>query len=165
MKKKYSPEDFLTRAEKMRTIEFPTSDETRVIVLPNNEAIGFRFNCYKYDILGKYIDKSIFDATVKEANKICENVWREKKIQETEDFTAPLKYILYWAILLSLISFILLIVLVYAEGDDTLLYGAVILICIAGGTRCTSTCRADYAGGGEVAIGAASLHRAGSGNL
>ena len=68
-----------------------------------------------------------------EANKICENVWRQKKIQETEDFSAPLKYILYWAVFLSMVAFILLVVLVYEAGDDTLLYGAVILICIASG--------------------------------
>ena len=37
MKKKFSPEDFLTRSEKVKQIEFPTSDEAKVIVLPNNE--------------------------------------------------------------------------------------------------------------------------------
>ena len=37
MKKKFSPEDFLTRSEKVKQIEFPTSDEAKVIVLPNND--------------------------------------------------------------------------------------------------------------------------------
>ena len=37
MKKKFSPEDFLTRAEKIKSIEFPVSDSNRIIVLPNNE--------------------------------------------------------------------------------------------------------------------------------
>lgn len=61
MKKKFSPEDFLTRAEKIKQIEFPTSDETKVVVLPNNEAIGFRFNCYKAEFLRDRIDKISFD--------------------------------------------------------------------------------------------------------
>jgi hypothetical protein len=57
MKKKFSPEDFLTRAEKIKLLEFPTSAESKVIVLPNNEAIGFRFNCYKAEFLREYIEK------------------------------------------------------------------------------------------------------------
>ncbi len=44
-------------------------------------------------------------------------------------------YILYWAIFLSLIAFILLIVLVYDDGNEGLLYAAVILICIAAGKK------------------------------
>jgi hypothetical protein len=47
MKKKFSPEDFLTRSEKVKQIEFPTSDEAKVIVLPNNEVIGRIFNLIK----------------------------------------------------------------------------------------------------------------------
>ena len=55
-KKSFSPEDFLTRSERVKAMEFPQSDETKVIVLPNNEAMGFKFNCWKKDTLEKYID-------------------------------------------------------------------------------------------------------------
>ena len=41
MKKKFSPEDFLTRSEKIKSIEFPISDSNRVIVLPNNEVFFY----------------------------------------------------------------------------------------------------------------------------
>lgn len=37
---KFSPEDFLTRAEKIKQMEFPISDDSRVIVLPNNEVLA-----------------------------------------------------------------------------------------------------------------------------
>jgi len=43
MKKSISPEDFLTRAEKIKKIDFPTSDQTKIIVLPNNEVYLFLF--------------------------------------------------------------------------------------------------------------------------
>lgn len=54
-------------------------------------------------------------------------------MQESEDFSKNLKIILYWAIFLSVIAFILLLILVYDNGNDGLLYGAVVLICIAAG--------------------------------
>lgn len=45
-KKEFSPEDFLTRAEKVKNMEFPLSNENKLIILPNNEALGFKYNCY-----------------------------------------------------------------------------------------------------------------------
>lgn len=50
--------------------------------------MGFRFNCYNPEYLRDYVDKTSFDSTVKvffiinfqEANKICENIWRRKKV-------------------------------------------------------------------------------------
>ena len=53
-----------------------------MIVLPNNEALGFRFNCYKTEYLEHRVDKATFDETVSKANKICENVWRKRKMEE-----------------------------------------------------------------------------------
>ena len=60
-------------------IEIPDSDRSKVIVLPNNKGMGFRFNCYNPEFLRDRIEKNFFDATVKEANRICENTWRLKK--------------------------------------------------------------------------------------
>jgi hypothetical protein len=97
--------------------------------------MGFRFNCYNGDFLSKHIDKVRFDTTVKEANRICEHTWSKKKIQESEDFSIPLKMLLYKALVLSILAFGMLIVLVYNQGNDGLLYGAVILICIASGVE------------------------------
>ena len=52
MKKKgFSPEDFLTRAEKVKKLEFPKSVSERVIVPSNYQGIGFRFDCYPPEIL------------------------------------------------------------------------------------------------------------------
>jgi len=46
------------------------------------EALGFRFNCYKPEILEDKVDKKTFDDTVLKAHKICENVWRRRKMEE-----------------------------------------------------------------------------------
>lgn len=46
-----------------------------MIILPNNDALGFKFNCYKEEFLEGKIDKNEFDHTVYNANKICERVW------------------------------------------------------------------------------------------
>jgi len=37
MAKQFSPEDFLTRAEKIQQLDFPISDDSRIIILPNDE--------------------------------------------------------------------------------------------------------------------------------
>ncbi|KAL4445687.1 hypothetical protein ABPG74_006238 [Tetrahymena malaccensis] len=131
-KKEFSPEDFLTRAEKIQQLQFPASNKQRVIVLPNNEGLGFRKTCYKDDLVGR-IDKKTFDETIIKANKICETTWTKKKCEEEAEYQKSLKVILYIAIFVSLISFILLIVLVYGNGDQQLLWVSICLICVAGG--------------------------------
>lgn len=132
VKKELSPEDFLTRAERIKQMKIPESTEQVVIVRANNEALGFRFNCYNENILKEKLDKPTFDATVKAANKICEDAWRKKKSEEDSEYSRSLKYILYLAIFLSSISFLLLILLIYGPGGDGLLYASIALISIAG---------------------------------
>jgi hypothetical protein len=38
-------------------MEIPKSTEKTIIVMPNNEALGFRFNCYKPEYLENRVDK------------------------------------------------------------------------------------------------------------
>mmetsp|Transcript_9597 Transcript_9597/g.1521 ORF Transcript_9597/g.1521 Transcript_9597/m.1521 type:complete len:82 (-) Transcript_9597:190-435(-) len=52
-------------------------------------------------------------------------------MEEEAEYNIYLKYILYAAIILSIISFILLIALVYGDGEENLLYGSVGLIILA----------------------------------
>ena len=132
VKKELSPEDFLTRAERIKQMKIPESSEQIVIVKANNEALGFRFNCYNETYLKDKIDKPTFDNTVKIANKICEDAWRRKKNEEDSEYSRSLKYILYFAILISSISFLLLILLIYGPGGEGLLYASIALISIAG---------------------------------
>ena len=131
LKKELSPEDFLTRAERVKQIKIPTSSENLIIVSPNNEALGFKFNCYSEQYLKSIIEKNYFDATVKQANTICENAWRQKKREEEMDYSKGLKNILYFAVFISIISFILLLIRIYSSGDESLLYIAIAFISIA----------------------------------
>ena len=131
-KQEFQPSDFLTRAEKSRQMDIPVSDAHRVIVKPNNEALGFRFDCYKEQTLKNNVSKEEFNNTVRACNKICENVWRRKKNEEDEDYNIGLKRTLYIAIFFSLISFVLLIILIYFEGPEMLLIISVLFIVIAG---------------------------------
>ena len=132
VKKELSPEDFLTRAERIKQMNIRESNDQVVIVKANNEALGFRFNCYNEAILKDKVDKPTFDNTVKYANKICEDAWRRKKNEEDSEYSRSLKYVLYFAILISSISFLLLILLIYGPGGDGLLYASIALISIAG---------------------------------
>ncbi len=132
VKKELSPEDFLTRAERVKQMRIPDSSEQAVIVRANNEALGFRFNCYNESYLKDKVDKLTFDNTVKMANKICEDAWRRKKNEEDSEYSRSLKYVLYFAILISSISFLLLILLIYGPGGDGLLYASIALIAMAG---------------------------------
>lgn len=132
VKKELSPEDFLTRAERIKQMKIPQTNEQVIIVKANNEALGFRFNCYQEIYLKNKVDKITFDNTVKTANKICEDAWRKKKNEEDSEYSRSLKYVLYFAILISSISFLLLILLIYGPGGDGLLYASIALISIAG---------------------------------
>lgn len=62
-RKDFSPEDFLTRAEKIQLLQLPISNRERVIVLPNNEGLGFRKTCYKDDLVDR-VKKEVFDETI-----------------------------------------------------------------------------------------------------
>ena len=132
VKKELSPEDFLTRAERIKQMKIPDSSDRSVIVRANNEALGFRFNCYNEGFLKEKVDKNTFDTTVKVANKICEDAWRRKKNEEESEYSRSLKYVLYFAILISSISFLLLILQIYGPGGDGLLYASIALIAMAG---------------------------------
>lgn len=131
-KKELGPEDFLTRAERKNQMKIPESSYKSVIVSSNNEALGFRFNCYHEKCLKSKVDKQTFDATVKQATKICEDAWRRKRYEENAEYSKALKFILYFAIFISNIAFLLLILLIYGPGDEGLLYAAIILISLAG---------------------------------
>lgn len=131
-KKELSPEDFLTRAERIKQMKIPESTEKTIIVKSNNEALGFRFNCYHEQYLRDKIEKLTFDTTVRTANKICEDAWRRKKNEEDAEYSKSLKYVLYFAILISMIAFLLLILLIYRPGGESLLYVSITLIGIAG---------------------------------
>ena len=124
-------EDFLTRAERVRQLEVPESNDSIVVVKPNNQALGFRNNCYNDTYLSDKIDKLTFNNTVKKANKICENIWRAKKVEEEAEYSKYYRWVLYLAIFISLISFALLLLLIYGSGGNVLLYASLVLICLA----------------------------------
>ena len=90
-------------------MNIPDTDEYRIIVKPNNEGLGFKYNCYSQEILGEIMGKETFDNTVKEINKIIEGVWKQRRHEEKAEFQPQLKYGLYLAIFLSLFAFVLLI--------------------------------------------------------
>ncbi|EGR28370.1 hypothetical protein IMG5_177170 [Ichthyophthirius multifiliis] len=134
MKRKttFVPGDFLTRAEKIEQITIPLSTDNKIIVTPNNEGLGFRKNCYNQEQLANKVEKKKFDLTIIQANKICETVWKNKKMEEEAEYSKSLKTVLYVAIFFSILSFVLLIILVYGDGTDSLLWASISLICIAG---------------------------------
>lgn len=129
----FAPDMFLTRAERLKQMSIPDTSDSLVIVKPNKEALGFKYNCYCSQLEAKGISKPTFDQTVRECTRICENVWRKKKMEENAEYMPVLKYILFVAIFFVVVSFILLIILIYARpDDDNLLIISIICIVIAG---------------------------------
>ena len=129
-RKTFHANDFLTRAERIAKIEVPESTKRRVIVKPNNQGIGFRFNCYSKEYLSPEIDKAQFDKTVMLCHKICENTYLQKKVEEGAEFNASSKKILGAGVIFVLTALILLIIRVYGSNNDDLLVAAVALIAI-----------------------------------
>eukprot|EP01017_Pseudomicrothorax_dubius_P033421 TRINITY_DN4478_c0_g1_i2.p1 TRINITY_DN4478_c0_g1~~TRINITY_DN4478_c0_g1_i2.p1 ORF type:complete len:216 (-),score=47.20 TRINITY_DN4478_c0_g1_i2:568-1215(-) len=132
-KANFNPDMFLTRAERLKHINIPDTTDDRIIVRPNNEAMGFKYNCYVPSLENNGITKDLFDQTVRECTKICEFVWRKKKLEENAEYMPVLKYILFVAIFFVVVSFLLLTILIYARPkDDDLLIVAIICIVLAG---------------------------------
>ena len=119
-KRELIPEDFLTRAEKLKKKNIPLSTESSIIVRSNNEGLGFRFDCYPINILSEIIPKEVFDHTVKEAHKICENAWTEKKKHENIDFHPYVNNLYKVAIFLTFLGLLLLIIYMYSDSGFAL---------------------------------------------
>ena len=117
-KKEFVPEDFLTRSERLSKLKIPISTDKRLIITPNKEALGFKYNCYNENMLKDKIDKKKFLSTIKKANDICENVWKRKKIEENSEYFKSNKKFLYFAILVLIISIILLIIIIYGSSNS-----------------------------------------------
>ena len=110
------PEDFLTRAEKLKKKDIPLTTEFSIIVKANSEGLGFRFDCYPAQILTNILPKDIFDETVKEANKICENAWTEKKKHENIDFHPWVTTFYRFAIFSTFLGLLFLIIYMYSDS-------------------------------------------------
>jgi len=129
-KTSFHPDDFLTRAERIAKIQLPDSSKNMVIVRPNSEGIGWRFNCYSKEFLAPHIDKTTFDKTVMQCHKICEGTYLQKKNEEEAEFNSTSKKVLVGGIFLVLTALILLVIRVYGPSNDHLLIAALILISI-----------------------------------
>lgn len=138
-KRELAPDDFLTRAEKLKKKKIPTTTETSIIVRSNNEGLGFRFDCYPAHILENVLSKEMFDSTVKEANKICENAWTEKKKHENLDFHPLVSPFYRVAIFSTFLGLLLLLIYMYSDSGFALFpisfvfigIGCVLMILIA----------------------------------
>lgn len=116
MKRELVPEDFLTRAEKLKKKNIPLTTEFSIIVKSNHEGLGFRFDCYPAQYLTNILPKEIFDETVKEANKICENAWTEKKKHENIDFHPWVTTFYRLAIFSTFLGLLFLIIYMYSDS-------------------------------------------------
>ena len=120
IKRELQPEDFLTRAEKLKKKKIPTSNKQIIIVKSNNEGLGFRFDCYPDHILHDIINKETFDLTVQEANRICQNAWTEKKKHENMDFHPLVNDFYRAAVFFTFLGLLLLIIHMYSDSGFAL---------------------------------------------
>eukprot|EP01017_Pseudomicrothorax_dubius_P037293 TRINITY_DN5452_c0_g1_i3.p1 TRINITY_DN5452_c0_g1~~TRINITY_DN5452_c0_g1_i3.p1 ORF type:complete len:221 (+),score=45.88 TRINITY_DN5452_c0_g1_i3:48-710(+) len=135
-KKKRKPasdlDAFLPRPEKLAKMTVPDTSENTIVVKPNNEALGFKTNCYEQRLKNFQVAKDTFDATVRECTRICESVWRMKKDEETAEYRPYLRYLLIFATLLVVVSFYLLTHMMDNDPENhTLLFGALVAVGIA----------------------------------
>ena len=121
------------RGDILLKIEVPEASKHCNIVLPNKDGYGFKTNCYDQKFLKNIIEKRIFDSTIKNVNKICDNIRKMKKKEEMSEFKPHLKYIIYFSIFLSFIAFLLLAILVHGSsyGYNDLLLAIIIIMIVA----------------------------------
>jgi len=106
---------YLTRAGRAALLDIPDTTPEVVIVKPNNEGLGFRFNCYNESILGDIISRSEFNNTVRGAHKIVESMYLRKKYEETAEYIGAAKFAVKLAFLLVMTIIVCLLVYVYAD--------------------------------------------------
>lgn len=46
---------FFSRCDIIRHLKYPASSDKRVIIMPNNEGLGFRYDLYQESALGKIL--------------------------------------------------------------------------------------------------------------
>lgn len=121
-----------SRALRIKNKVFPPSNEDVVIVKINDEGLGFRFDCYSSS-LKPNCPKNLFNTTVKQANKICENVWSENRMDEKAKVLPKANFIFYLAVLISFVGLIILLFYMFLNDDNSLLMGSFLLIWIGSG--------------------------------
>ena len=127
-KRGIDPKSFLTRADKLKHIEIPKSTSTRIIVKPSEGGLGFKTNSYPTEFILEGVTKDMFEATVKGANRVIEGVWKIKKREEQIEYNRYTRKLLYLAILLIIISFILLVIMIYGTQQESLLWATIGLL-------------------------------------
>lgn len=118
---------FRTRAQMLQILSVPSSTSDCYIIKANEEAIGFRYDCYPNEGISG-ISKDMFNETVRGANKVIEAVWKLKKAEQTRSYGQKTRYLLYLALMMIPITVILLLVMIYGTGNENLLWGAVALV-------------------------------------
>ncbi|KAL4436012.1 hypothetical protein ABPG74_022247 [Tetrahymena malaccensis] len=76
---------YISRNELIKNLQFPRSTNKRIIVLPNNEGLGFRYDCYDESTLGQYLSEKEFRESVYELTKICSIQFAKKLKREKND--------------------------------------------------------------------------------
>jgi hypothetical protein len=136
-KKELDINDFKTRSDRLKDMfsanSIPETTDDVVVVKPNHEALGFRYDCYNEEILRDLIPREKFIETVRGASRICENGWMRKRKEESMDFNKNLKRILFISVFLIIVALVMLYVVIYFQpGSSTAIFiVAIILIIIA----------------------------------
>lgn len=137
VRKELDINDFKTRSDRLKDMitanSIPATSEDVVVVKPNDEALGFRYDCYNKEMLEELISKEEFTETVRGASRICENGWMRKRKEESMDFNKNLKRILFISVFLIIVALILLYVVIYHQPSSStaIFITAIIIIGIA----------------------------------
>jgi len=128
---KFRPENFFTRSDHLKQMKFPKSSTHMMIIPSNSEGLGFLVNCYNDRLLLPKLDKTLFQATLINANKICEFVWKKKRMLEENDELYWLDYMMGMAFVLLFLGSVFMIEYTY-DQDTTYLYSAMVMFLFTG---------------------------------
>lgn len=127
---KFRPENFFSRSDQLKNLKIPSSNSQVLIIRPNAQALGFLKNSYHERILLNKLDRVVFQSTIENANKICEAVWKKKKLLEEKDELFWLDYLIYVAFFLVFIGGLLVFQFMVESNSDYLYAGLVIFVLV-----------------------------------
>ena len=128
---KFRPENFFSRADHLKQLKLPKSSSHLIIIPSNSEGLGFLLNCYNDKVLSQKLDKNLFQSTILNANRICESVWKKKRMLEENDELYWLDYLMVLTFALLFLGF--LFIIEYTEDlENGFLYAALVFFVLGG---------------------------------
>lgn len=129
----YHSDEFRSRADRLKTMEFPPSNNMRIVITANHGGYGFSTSIENLKKFGTRMDPEMAMETVKKASDIVGREYARKKREEVTDRHKWSYRFLKFALFLVLTGFVIFQYPVYVdiEESENVIYGGFLFLFLA----------------------------------